>query len=589
MKNKSSITLLSKFLRPWKKNIFLASLYSSLNKIFDIAPEVLIGVAVDLVVKKNDSFIASLGFETISSQVLFLGFITLLIWALESFFEYLYMIEWRGLAQKIEHKLRVDVYDHAQKLDLSWHEKQTTGNISAILNDDINQLERFINNGVNQLIQVLVSTLVIGFIFFYISPIIAMIAVLPVPIIFLISLFFQKRLSPRYKEVREKVGILNASIVNNLIGIQTLKAFITFLFEKNRIDKISKDYQDANIKTISLSSAFNPIIRMGVLAGFLGTILIGSHMALNGTLAVGSYSVLVFLTQRFLWPFTSLSVLLDDFERSMASSNRIFELKNTQIIVKDHSDALEIKNLKSDIIFKNIRFSYNEKEPILENFNMHIPFGSSIGIVGDTGSGKTTISKLLLRFYDPLEGKIRIGDIDIKDIKIGSLREKMAIVTQEPFLFNSSIKDNISYGSENVNFEEIHNAAEKSQAIEFISKFENGFDTLIGERGQTLSGGQKQRISIARALLKKPDILIFDEATSSVDNKTEQLIQKSFFDSTNNRTSIIIAHRLSTIRNCDKIYVLKEGAICQEGSHNQLINQKESFYQQLWNIQTGYN
>jgi len=506
MKNKSSITLLSKFLRPWKRNIFLASLYSSLNKIFYIAPEVLIGVAVDLVVKKNDSFIASLGFETISSQVLFLGFITFSIWALESFFEYLYMIEWRGLAQKIEHKLRIDVYDHAQKLDLSWHEKQTTGNISAILNDDINQLERFINNGVNQLIQVLVSTLVIGFIFFYISPIIAMIAVLPVPIIFLISLFFQKRLSPRYKEVREKVGILNASIVNNLIGIQTLKAFITFLFEKNRIDKISKDYQDANIKTISLSSAFNPIIRMGVLAGFLGTILIGSHMALNGTLAVGSYSVLVFLTQRFLWPFTSLSVLLDDFERSMASSNRIFELKNTQIIVKDHSDALEIENLKSDIIFKNIRFSYNEKEPILDNFNMHIPFGSSIGIVGDTGSGKTTISKLLLRFYDPQEGKIRIGDIDIKDIKIGSLREKMAIVTQEPFLFNSSIKDNISYGSENVNFEKIHNAAEKSQAIEFISKFENGFDTLIGERGQTLSGGQKQRISIARALLKKPDI-----------------------------------------------------------------------------------
>ena len=589
MINNSSITLLSKFLRPWKKNIFLASLYSSLNKIFDIAPEVLIGVAVDLVVKKNDSFIASLGFETISSQVLFLGFITFLIWALESFFEYLYMIEWRGLAQKVEHKLRVDAYDHAQKLDLSWHEKQTTGNISAILNDDINQLERFINNGVNQLIQVLVSTVVIGFIFFYISPIIAMIAVLPVPIIFLISLFFQKRLSPRYKEVREKVGILNASIVNNLIGIQTLKAFITFLFEKNRIDKISKDYQDANIKTISLSSAFNPIIRMGVLAGFLGTILIGSHMALNGTLAVGSYSVLVFLTQRFLWPFTSLSVLLDDFERSMASSNRIFELKNTRIIVKDHSDAVETKNLKSDIIFKNIRFSYNESEPILENFNMHIPFGSSIGIVGDTGSGKTTISKLLLRFYDPQKGKIRIGDIDIKDIKIGSLREKMAIVTQEPFLFNSSIKDNISYGSEDVNFEEIQNAAEKSQAIEFIRKFENGFDTLIGERGQTLSGGQKQRISIARALLKKPDILIFDEATSSVDNKTEQLIQKSFFDSTDDRTSIIIAHRLSTIRNCDKIYVLKEGAICQEGSHKQLINQKESFYQQLWNIQTGYN
>ena len=584
---KSSLSRLLHYLRPWNSKVYLASFYSAVNKLFDIAPEVLIGVAVDLVVKKNDSFVASLGFDTISEQVYFLGFITFLIWALESFFEYLYMIEWRGLAQKIEHKLRVDAYDHAQKLDLSWHEKQTTGNICAILNDDINQLERFINNGVNQLIQVLVSTVVIGLIFFYISPMIAMIAVLPVPIIFLISLFFQKRLSPRYKKVREKVGTLNASIVNNLIGIQILKAFITFSFEKNRINKISKEYQDANIKTISLSSAFNPIIRMGVLAGFLGTILIGSHMALNGTLAVGSYSVLVFLTQRFLWPFTSLSVLLDDFERSMASSNRIFELKSTHILIKDHSNAIEIENLKSDIMFENVRFFYNEKEPILERFNMHIPFGSSIGIVGDTGSGKTTISKLLLRFYDPQKGNISIGNIDIKDIKIGSLRKKMAIVTQEPFLFNSSIKDNISYGSENVDFEEIQNAAEKSQAIEFISKFENGFDTLIGERGQTLSGGQKQRISIARALLKKPDILIFDEATSSVDNKTEQLIQKSFFDAKEDRTSIIIAHRLSTIRNCDKIYVLKEGAICQGGNHDQLINQKESFYNQLWNIQTG--
>ena len=239
--------------------------------------------------------------------------------------------------------------------------------------------------------------------------------------------------------------------------------------------------------------------------------------------------------------------------------------------------------------FNSIRIDglFGNKEPTIIQFdNQEDPVKILYGV---NGSGKTTISKLLLRFYDPQEGKIRIGDIDIKDIKISSLRAKMAIVTQEPFLFNSSIKDNISYGSENVNFKQIHNAAEKSQAIEFISKFENGFDTLIGERGQTLSGGQKQRISIARALLKKPDILIFDEATSSVDNKTEQLIQKSFFDSKNDRTSIIIAHRLSTIRNCDKIYVLKEGTIFQEGSHNQLINQKESFYQQLWNIQTGYN
>jgi ATP-binding cassette subfamily B protein len=497
------------------------------------------------------------------------------------------MIEWRGLAQKVEHKLRVETYDHAQRLELNWHEKQTTGNISAILNDDVNQLERFLNNGVNQIIQVSVSTIIIGLIFFYISPIIAIIAVLPVPIIFIISLFFQKKLSPRYKEVRERIGDLNSSIINNLIGIQTIKSFMTFNFEKNKVNSLSKNYQNANIKTIALSSAFNPIIRMGVLAGFLGTILIGSHMALNGSLAVGSYSVLVFLTQRFLWPFTSLSSLIDDFERSMASSRRIFDLKETKIRIYDQIDSKKVDNLKYNIIFENISFSYDKSKRLIENFNLEIPFGSSVGIVGDTGSGKTTIAKLLLRLYDTQKGKIRIGNFNIKDIEIKSLRNKIGIVTQESFLFNSSIYKNILYGSEHSSYEEIKSAASESQSIEFIDKLENKFETIIGERGQTLSGGQKQRIAIARALIKKPDILIFDEATSSVDNKTEQLIQKSFFDIKKNRTSIIIAHRLSTIRNCDKIFVLRDGMVSEKGTHDELTAQKDSFYSQLWNIQTG--
>jgi len=307
------------YIKVWKGRVLFASLYSAINKIFDIAPEVLIGVAVDLVVKKNDSFVASLGFQSIDSQVAFIGGITFLIWALESLFEYLYMIEWRGLAQSVEHDLRVRTYDHAQRLDLDWHEKQSIGNITAILNDDINQLERFLNNGVNQIIQISVSTIIIGLIFFYISPLIATIAIIPVPIIFLISLFFQKKLSPKYKNIREKVGILNSIIVNNLMGIKVIKSFMTFEIEKVNLGERSKEYQQENINAIAISSAFNPLIRMGVLAGFLGTMLIGSYMALNGTLEVGSYSVLVFLTQRFLWPFTSLSVLIDDFERSMAS------------------------------------------------------------------------------------------------------------------------------------------------------------------------------------------------------------------------------------------------------------------------------
>ncbi len=584
---KSPVNLLISYLKKWKGKAFKASIYSTLNKIFDVAPEVLIGVAVDLVVKKNQSFVASLGFESINSQVLFIGGLTFSIWVFESLFEYLYLIEWRGLAQNLEHDLRIKAYDHSQRLDLSWHEKQTIGNITSILNDDVNQLERFLNNGVNQIIQVTTSTILIGFIFFYISPLIASIAIIPVPIIFLIGILFQKKLSPRYKIIRERVGALNTTIVNNLMGIQIIKSLMTFSFEKESVRRMSQEYQQENINAISISSAFNPLIRMGVLAGFLGTMLIGSYMALNGTLEVGSYSVLVFLTQRFLWPFTTLSTLIDDFERTMASTKRIFNMMNTDTKIKNPKILTHLDNLKADISFDNVGFSYDNQKPLFENFNLSISFGSSIGIVGDTGSGKTTIAKLLLRLYNTDKGKITIGDTPIDMIDIGFLRKRIGIVNQSPFLFNSTIRDNIGYGLSNPSIEQIEIAAQQSQAMEFIEKLPRGFDTIVGERGQMLSGGQQQRIAIARTVIRNPDIVIFDEATSSVDNKTEQLIQKALFNIQKGRTSIIIAHRLSTIRNCNSIFLIKKGKIAEQGNHESLLSDRNSYYSLLWNIQTG--
>ena len=581
------IRLLLKYISLWKTRVLTASIFSALNKVFDIAPEVLIGVAVDLVVKKNDSFVASLGFKSIDSQVAFIGGITFIIWALESLFEYLYMIQWRGLAQKVEHDLRVKTYDHAQRLDLDWHEKQSIGNITALLNDDINQLERFLNNGVNQIIQISISTIIIGFIFFYISPLIATIAVLPVPIIFFVSMFFQKKLSPKYKNIRQKVGLLNTLIVNNLMGIKVIKSFMTFGIEKRNLENKSEDYQQENINAIAISSAFNPLIRMGVLSGFLGTMLIGSYMALNGTLEVGSYSVLVFLTQRFLWPFTTLSVLIDDFERSMASVGRIFGLLSVRIKIKDESHSLTPDSNSFNIKFENVFFGYQENVPLFKSLNMNIPHGTSIGLVGDTGSGKTTIAKLLLRLYELQDGDIYIGGHSISNLSIKYLRKKIGIVSQESFLFDASIFDNITYGVKEANRVDVEQAVEKSQCKEFIDKLPDGLDTVVGERGQILSGGQRQRISIARTLIRNPEVIIFDEATSAVDNKTEQLIQKAIFEIIKERTSIIIAHRLSTIRNCQNIFVLDNGKIIEQGKHESLINQKDSYYRKLWNIQTG--
>lgn len=571
---------------PWRAKIIQATFFSIMNKLFDIMPEILIGFAVDLVIKQQDSFIASLGFSNPKSQVTILAIVTFFIWVFESLFQYLHSITWRGIAQSVEHDIRLDAYNHIQHLDLEWHENQRIGNITAILNDDVNQLERFLDSGINNIIQLIVSTITIGAVFFYVSPIIAFVSIFPVPIIITIAFYFQKNLSPRYIAVREAVGRISSAIFNNLNGIITIKSFTSEGNEYERIDQLSSDYRESNNKAIKLSSAFVPVIRIGVLSGFLATLIIGSFMTMNGAIAVGSFSVLVFLTQRFLWPFTTLGETIDQFERSMASTGRILSILELKKSVKENNDSEELINPKSDIIFENVHFKYPNNSPVFEKFNLTILNGKTIGIVGQTGSGKTTLIKLLLRLYDIQNGSICIGGQDLKKLTLFSLRESIGFVNQELHLFEGTIKENISYPFPPNNVEKIKKASKISHSLEFIENLPNGFDTIIGERGQRLSGGQKQRLTIARAIYKDPPILIFDEATSSVDNETEQLIQNALENIAKDRTTIIIAHRLSTIRNADQIIVLDKGKIAESGTHDKLINHN-GIYNHLWQIQTG--
>jgi len=587
--NASSYSSFRRFLNyasPWKSKIYLASFYSIINKLFDIAPEILIGIAVDLVVQKNDSIIAKLGFESIQSQIIFLAVATFLIWAFESIFQYLYSITWRNLAQTVEHEIRTDAYNHVQKLDVAWFENKKVGDITAKLNDDVNQLERFLDNGFNTIIQLIVSTIAIGGVFFYISPLVASISVLPIPVILIIAFFFQKNLSPRYLAVRDSVGVLNNTIFNNLLGISTIKSFVTEKIESLRINKLSTDYRLKNKHAIKLSSAFVPLVRMGVLSGFLGTMIVGSYLALDGTIAVGSYSVLVFLTQRFLWPFTTLGETVDLFERSMASTKRILDLLDTPHEIKDSESAVDLTSYNEDIIYDNIEFYYQKDKPLFNNLNLIIKKNSLVGIVGQTGAGKTTIIKLILRFYDSVSGSIKIGNQNIKDIKIQNLRENIGYVSQDIFMFDGSVTDNIAYPSNDDDMEKIIKAAKQSQAHEFIEKLPDGYNSMIGERGQKLSAGQKQRIAIARAIYKNPPILVFDEATSAVDNETELLLQKALNIISKDRTTIVIAHRLSTVRNADNIIVLGNQNIVEAGNHDELVS-LDGVYKKLWDIQTG--
>ena len=336
-----------------------------------------------------------------------------------------------------------------------------------------------------------------------------------------------------------------------------------------------------------MSSAFVPVVRMGVLSGFLGTMVIGSNMALTGQIEIGTFSVLVFLTQRFLWPFTNIAIIIDSFERSMASTKRILELLIVKSEINDPKNPVINSNYKGDIVFSNLKFYYESSNPVFTNLNLTIKGSQFIGIVGQTGSGKTTLAKLLLRFYDTTSGSVKINKINIKNLTLQELRKHIGFVSQDTFLFDGTIKENIAYYNEQANLDDIIEASKKSQAHNFIINLPNGYNTLIGERGQKLSGGQKQRLSIARAILKNPDILIFDEATSSVDNETEQLIQTALNEIAKDRTTIVIAHRLSTIRNANNIFVLSNSNIIEQGSHDELINNSKGYYSSLWSIQTG--
>lgn len=570
----------------YQKDIWLAIASSILNKVFDLAPPALIGIAVDIIIKKQDSIIAQLGIKDLWQQFVFISLLSFIIWSLESAFEYAYACLWRNLSQTIEHDLRVDAYSHLQELELAYFEERSTGTLMSIINDDINQLERFLDSGANEVIQVVTTVLIIGGAFFWLAPEVAWLSMLPMPFILWGSIAFQKFLAPRYAEVREKASFINSRLSNNLGGITTIKSFTSETYELERVRIESNAYRHSNRRAIKYSAAFIPLIRILILLGFTATLLLGGMAAVEGRLSVGNYSVMVFLIQRLLWPLTRLGETLDQYQRAMASTNRVMGLLDTPITICSGTKSLTLGAVKGEILVRNISFSYQDRLPIMTNLSLDIPAGKTIAIVGSTGSGKSTLVKLLLRLYEINEGIITLDGVDIRQIKLRDLRQSMGLVSQDVFLFHGTVADNIAYGTFDATPTEIIAAAQVAEAHEFITQLPYGYDTIVGERGQKLSGGQRQRIAIARAILKNPPILILDEATSAVDNETEAAIQKSLEKITKNRTTIAIAHRLSTIRNADCIYVLEYGKVVEQGTHEELIAQ-QGIYTGLWRVQEG--
>ena len=564
--------------------VLLASLCSILNKFWDLAPPILIGMAIDVVVQREESFLANYGYTDHNDQFLILVAITVVIWVLESLFEYWWGILWRNLAQTAQHELRIDTYNHIQNLEMQWFSEQSTGGLMSILNDDVNQLERFLDQGANDLLQLATTITVVGSIMFILAPEVALLAVIPVPIIVIGSFIFQRRIGVRYKKVREEVGELNSLLNNNLQGITTIKSFTAEDRESERVNLASQSYRNANRDAIRLSASFVPLIRMAILFAFTANMLVGGWMALDGELDVGAYAIIVFITQRLLWPLTRLGQTFDLYQRAMASTTRVLDLVDTEIGIVEGNE--ELNNVQGNIQFNNIKFTYPERESVLDDISFNIKAGETVGLVGSTGSGKTTITRLLMRFHDPLSGDLEIDGINIKDLKLNSLRSSISLVSQNTTLFPGTVRENIAYGNPDSNEEQIRYAAGIAEASFFISELPEDMDTNIGEDGHKLSGGQRQRLAIARAVLKDAPILILDEATSNVDNETEAALQRSIEKISVDRTTLIIAHRLSTIRNADRIIVLDSGSISEEGTHEELIS-NHGIYSRLWAVQTG--
>lgn len=585
-KDPSPLKRLLAYTRPHRRRMRLASLCSVLNKLLDLAPPLLIGLAIDTVVEGDNAFLAGWIDGGAKAQLLFLALATVAIWVAESAFEYAYQLLWRGLAQDVQHGLRLETFRHVQGLELGFFEERTSGGLLAVLNDDVNQLERFLDRGANDLLQVATTVTAIGLYFVWVAPGGAVLAALPIPLILFFSLRYQRWLAPRYAAVRERVGELSSDLGGALTGVATVQAYGAEEAESRRIESASLRYVEANQRAIRMSSAFVPMIRMLVMVGFVAILLHSGFACLDGALSVAIYSTLLFLTQRLLWPLTRLGETLDLFERAMASSARIFGLLDLEPKIRSGDVALPREGVKGAVRFESVDFAYPGRAPLLRDLDLELPAGETTAVVGTTGAGKTTLVKLLLRHFDPGGGRILVDGHDLKTLDLKDLRGALAVVSQDVFVRHGTVAENLEMGRAGASAEELEAAARAAEAHGFIRDLPQGYQTLVGERGQKLSGGQRQRLSIARAILRDPALLVLDEATASVDNETEAAIQRSLARIGRGRTVLVIAHRLSTVRHAHRIHVLDRGRIVESGRHEELL-ELGGIYAGLWRVQTG--
>ena len=580
------IRRLFSYLAPMRSRLSGSIAYSVANKILDLAPPILVAWLIDSVTGNPPQWMSGMGLTEMFSQVVFIAVLTVAIFGGESVTQWGFTYGFMTIAQDMQHRLRVDAYSRAQSREIRFFEEHRLGQTLAMLNDDVNQLERFLNNAFNEIVQLGVLVLFAGGVMIGINPGLAGLGLLPVPVIIWGSLRFSRVLEPRYRRVRASVGDVASRLENNIGGIMVIKSFTAEQYEARRVEEASESYRSANYDAIKLSAVFVPLIRMAIALGFAAIIVLGGWFVMQGSLTAGSLVLFCMMIQRLLWPMTRLGQTFDEYQRAKASATRIFGLLDTPSSIQDPAQPVSMLRANGDVEFENVTFRYRDREPVLDGLSLSVRSGEMVGIAGATGAGKSTLIKLLLRLYDIDGGAIRVDGIDIRQLRQHDLRRQIALVSQDVFLFHGTIHENIAYPDVDVPVEKVIEASGHAQFHDFVSSLPDGYETIVGERGIKLSGGQRQRLSIARALLKDAPILVLDEATSSVDTETERMIQQNLEELTAGRTALVIAHRLSTIRKADRIIVLRDGRVEEEGHHDELITHGGT-YSELWSVQSG--
>ena len=516
-------------------------------------------------------------------MIIIFGCLLLAIYIIRMLLNYFIQYQGHMIGVKMQARMRSDMFNHLQTLPYKFYDNHETGKIMSRMTSDLNDISELAHHGPEN---VLISGISIIASFIYLMTInvyLTLIIFVCVPFLIIISMLVRKKMRDAFMESRKSLAQINASLESSISGIRVTKAFTNSKSEKEKFEKGNEWFVSSRRKAFKAMGIFHSTSTFVTEVFNVVVLIAGGLFLYSGAIGLGDYTAFIVSINIFLAPVRQLIMFMEQYQNGVTGFKRFLEIMETQP-EKDKEGATAIDSVKGNIRFDNVTYGYNEKKDVLKNFSLEVKQGQIFALVGPSGGGKTTVCHLIPRFYDVEEGAIYIDDVNVEDVTRESLRKNIGIVQQDVYLFNASIRDNILYGRPDATDEEVIEAAKRANIHEYVMTLQDGYDTIIGERGVKLSGGQKQRLSIARVFLKNPPILILDEATSALDNTTEILIQQSLDELCKGRTTIVVAHRLSTVKNADEIAVISDGEITERGRHEELIK-NNGLYATLYNLQ----